>query len=291
VALLLPDARVVSSGDDVHPTPNSDTIEVFSPPYLFDADGSAADRPAITSAPAAVQYDSLFTVQTSGAATRAVLVAPSATTHAADMSQRLVPLTTTGTILGGGLLVQAPPNAAAPPGYYMLFVLDADGTPSVARFVKLSDDVPPLLAPPPAPPPDQTPPPAQADPPPVSPGEDPGSAEALSLPDRTAPKVTISVPALAVRRLRAGRKVTVRLGVDEPAMVRVALAAGRSASRLVELSKRTLHRTARGRFSLTLHLGPVARRRLTKARRVALVIRASDAAGNRSRREVGLSRR
>ena len=44
---------------------------------------------------------------------------------------------------GSGLLnVTAPPNGnIAPPGYYMLFVLNTAGVPSVARFVKLSTSV------------------------------------------------------------------------------------------------------------------------------------------------------
>ncbi len=69
--------------------------------------------------------------------TRAVLVAPASTTHAVDMNQRYVPLRVTGTA-GGRLGVRAPANAnVAPPGYYMLFVLDRSGTPSLARWVRL----------------------------------------------------------------------------------------------------------------------------------------------------------
>jgi Concanavalin A-like lectin/glucanases superfamily/Galactose oxidase-like, Early set domain/Bacterial Ig domain len=78
-----------------------------------------------------------------------VLVAPGATTHANDMHQRLVPLTMTPAT--GGLTLTAPAAAAiAPPGYYMLFLLNTQGIPSVAKLVRLTTGPPP--------PPDTTPP-------------------------------------------------------------------------------------------------------------------------------------
>src|SRR4029453_4094267 len=65
-----------------------------------------------------------------------VLVLPGTPTNAFDMEQRLVGLSFTA---GSGLLnVTSPPNGnIAPPGYYMLFVLNSAGVPSVARFVRL----------------------------------------------------------------------------------------------------------------------------------------------------------
>ena len=83
-------------------------------------------------------------------AARAVLVAPAATTHGADMNQRHVELAVTGRVDGKGINVRAPADGTlAPPGYYMLFVIDAAGTPSVARWVRLGADAPdaPELAP------------------------------------------------------------------------------------------------------------------------------------------------
>src|SRR5260370_9207179 len=69
---------------------------------------------------------------------------PGAVTHAFDMDQRLVGLSFTA---GSGVLsVRAPANGnIAPPGYYMLFILNSAGVPSVASFVKLSTsaDIPP----------------------------------------------------------------------------------------------------------------------------------------------------
>ena len=118
-------------------------IEIYSPAYLFNADGTDAARPTITGVtPGAFGYGQTFLVQTPDAANIAsvVLVRPGAQTHAIDMEQRLVGLNFTA---GDGVLnVTAPPNGnIAPPGYYMLFVLDAAGVPSVASFVRISGSI------------------------------------------------------------------------------------------------------------------------------------------------------
>jgi hypothetical protein len=91
----------------------------------------------IQSAPTEVDYGQQFTVSAGGGATSAVLMAPGATTHAFDMQQRSVPLEVQGAD-GGTLALRSPDGGTiAPPGYYMLFVLNADGVPSVARWVRL----------------------------------------------------------------------------------------------------------------------------------------------------------
>ena len=145
-ALLLPDGRVFSGGDNKHPLePNgensmTDTAEIYSPPYLF-----KGKRPVIGKAPKAVDYKQPMRITTKGRsrATTAVLVAPAATTHGNDMNQRLVPLKVKKpkrkkATKSKRLNAVAPPSAGvAPPGYYMLFVLNKKGVPSVAKWVKL----------------------------------------------------------------------------------------------------------------------------------------------------------
>ena len=70
-----------------------------------------------------------------------MLIAPSAVTHATDMTQRLVPLVKVGR-RRGEVTLQSPPSAAvAPPGWYMLFVLH-DGVPSVAKWIRLDPTAP-----------------------------------------------------------------------------------------------------------------------------------------------------
>ncbi len=150
-AWLLPDGRIVSAGDDGHPKAiaSRDDAEFFWPPYLFDGDDCAL-RPVIravgaTAPPAAGarQWASLGYGERFGIFSdhgqpgmQAVLVAPAATTHGVDMNQRLVPLEVDDTVVQGGVNVTMPANAnIAPPGYYMLFVIGPDGTPSQARWV------------------------------------------------------------------------------------------------------------------------------------------------------------
>jgi galactose oxidase-like protein/flagellar hook capping protein FlgD/K319-like protein len=128
-AVLLPDGRCLWAGSD-----GNETAEVYSPPYLF-----KGPRPVINTAPTSVQYGESFTVNaTSSVAVGSVaFIRLSSTTHSWNMEQRYVPLTyTSGT--GGSLSVQAPTNPnTAPPGYYMLFVIDQNKIPSVAKFVRI----------------------------------------------------------------------------------------------------------------------------------------------------------
>jgi hypothetical protein len=139
-ALLLPDATVMLAGGNPARGSYEQHIEIYSPSYLFDVNGAPAARPTITSVSSnPISYGGGFQVQTPEAADIAsvVLVRPGAPTHAFDMDQRLVELDFTA---GSGVLnVTGPPNGnVAPPGYYMLFVLNAAGVPSLASFVRLA---------------------------------------------------------------------------------------------------------------------------------------------------------
>jgi hypothetical protein len=143
-ALLLPDATVLLMGGNPQRGSYEARPEIYSPAYLFATDGTPAPRPTIASVPPdPITYAATFGVQTPDAADIAsvVLVRPGAPTHAFDMEQRLVGLSyTAGT---GVLNVTAPPNGnIAPPGYYMLFVLNSAGVPSIAKFVRLAPSAP-----------------------------------------------------------------------------------------------------------------------------------------------------
>jgi len=138
VALLLPDATVwLAGGNPSHGTYVHE-MEIYEPAYLFNPDGTYATRPSITSAPNSIFYGNVFTVQTPDDAnvSRVVLVRNGAATHAFGMDQREVEMSFTAG--GGALTVTAPPDGnIAPPGYYMLFILDNSGVPSVAAFVQV----------------------------------------------------------------------------------------------------------------------------------------------------------
>jgi hypothetical protein len=134
-ALLLPDGRVLSAGGDI----NSHNAELFSPPYLF-----KGPRPTVTASPSNITYGQPFVVQTPDAASisAVTLVRLSTVTHANNMNQRFVRLAFSA---GAGRLTVTPPSAGeiAPPGHYMLFLLNSAGVPSVAPIVRLSADIVP----------------------------------------------------------------------------------------------------------------------------------------------------
>ncbi|HZR28153.1 MAG TPA: galactose oxidase-like domain-containing protein [Terriglobales bacterium] len=144
VALLLPDATVWVAGSNPpgnhFPGGFEPHVEVYSPTYLFDSTGGPAVRPKITSAPDKIGYGSPFTVQTDATDIQSVaLVRAGSDTHAFDFDQRMIGLTFINT--AGTLTITAPSNSnLAPPGYYMLFLLNQAGTPSIARFVQLSSN-------------------------------------------------------------------------------------------------------------------------------------------------------
>src|SRR5205814_10149044 len=115
-------------------------IEIYSPAYLFNPDGSSATRPSITGVPSTgIGYGSAFQVQTPDAAniSSVVLMRAGAPTHAFDMEQRLVALSFSA---GSGVLnVTAPPNGnIAPQGHYILFLLRDSGVPSGSHFAQLT---------------------------------------------------------------------------------------------------------------------------------------------------------
>lgn len=135
-ALLLPDGRVLIAGGG-HPNPadgSQPNAEIYSPPYLFQG-----ARPTITSAPATVTYGQAFAVGTPDAATIGAVrwIRVASVTHAFNESQRINTLTFTPS--GNTLNVTAPATAnLCPPGDYMLFIVKANGVPSVAHFVRVA---------------------------------------------------------------------------------------------------------------------------------------------------------
>ncbi|MDY7087221.1 MAG: kelch motif-containing protein [Actinomycetota bacterium] len=140
-AILLPDGRIITMGSDPlydrtgkAPGTFEQRIEVYSPPYLF-----RGDRPAITDAPAEITRGGGFPVASPQAAriTSARLIRPSSVTHGTDTDQRSVALGLRHD--GDGRLELRTPAQAgiAPSGWYMLFLVDDQGRPSVAHWVKV----------------------------------------------------------------------------------------------------------------------------------------------------------
>jgi hypothetical protein len=138
VSLLLPDGTVLhgSSGDamaGLQVVPPQRNHEIFQPPYLF-----KGARPTITSAPTAVGWGQTFSVATPNAAqvTAVRWIRLGTVTHAFDAGQRANTLPFT--INGGNLDVVAPSGPfEAPPGHYMLFILNRNGVPSTGKIIQV----------------------------------------------------------------------------------------------------------------------------------------------------------
>jgi Galactose oxidase-like, Early set domain len=133
LALLLPDGRVLSAGGNQDGTWEQ-RMEIYSPPYLF-----KGTRPSITQAPTSIAYGSTITIQTTQTRqTKWVsLIRPAAVTHSLNTDQRVVNVPFT--VDSGNALRLTVPAArwVAPPGWYMLFVSNTSGVPSVANWVHL----------------------------------------------------------------------------------------------------------------------------------------------------------
>jgi hypothetical protein len=117
-------------------------IEIYQPSYLFNADGSPATRPKFASnPPSSIVYGQTFTLSTSDASSIAsvVLMKAGSVTHSFDMDQRYVGLPFSPGQTSGSISVIGPSNSnIAPPGYYMLFMVNKAGTPSLASWVQVS---------------------------------------------------------------------------------------------------------------------------------------------------------
>jgi galactose oxidase-like protein len=139
-ALLLPDGRVMRGGKDGQFQRDpykyyEHRLELFSPPYLF-----AEGRPQISSAPGAGAYGKNISVgcPNAGKIARVAAIRAGAVTHNFHMDQRYVGLEIVNRT-AGKLTVKLPPNSnIAPPGWYMLFVVNENGVPSKARIIKIS---------------------------------------------------------------------------------------------------------------------------------------------------------
>jgi len=135
VALLLPDGRVLTAGSNPHRTDDELRLELYHPPYLF-----RGPRPSIDYVAARWTYSGSSDLRTpeSKSIKWVHLIRPMATTHSLDTEQRLVELRFHRHD-GCRLSVEAPTEATlAPPGWYMLFIVDHHGVPSVAKWVHLT---------------------------------------------------------------------------------------------------------------------------------------------------------
>jgi hypothetical protein len=162
VAGLLPDGRVFVAGGSAQLLPPGmhalevyHTVEIFSPEYMF-----RGGRPVVAQWPhpagASIDYsppgqpevkfdiDVTLSCDSGNTVSRVVLIRSGSTTHSFDMNQRYVEMPflvkATSSYPNFELEVTGPASGfVAPPGYYLLFVIDANGLPSEGRWVRVMD--------------------------------------------------------------------------------------------------------------------------------------------------------
>jgi hypothetical protein len=131
-AVLLPDGRVLVTGGN-----GVNTSELFLPPYWFQT------RPTMSGAPSTISYGQTFAVQSPDAAaiSKATLIRLTSVTHAFNENQRLNTLTVTPGSTGT-LNITAPASGnIAPPGHYLLSLVNTSGVPSTSSIVQLGASV------------------------------------------------------------------------------------------------------------------------------------------------------
>ncbi|MFF0460854.1 galactose oxidase-like domain-containing protein [Streptomyces mexicanus] len=140
-SILLPDGRVMFFGSDslygdkanTKPGTFEQRIEIYTPPYLY-----RDSRPSLSGGPRTIARGATGTFTSQHAATikKVRLIRPSASTHVTDVDQRSIALDFTAS--GDKVTVTVPKNRnLVQSGWYMLFVIDDQGTPSTAQWVKV----------------------------------------------------------------------------------------------------------------------------------------------------------
>ena len=137
-ALLLPNGTVFVGGGGQCGSCSANHLnaEIFSPPYLFNSDGTQANRPTIVSAPSTAKLGSTISVNTNMQVSSFAILGLSSVTHDVDNDQRRVPLVISSRANNSYSLQIPSDPGIVPPGYYMLFAINSQGTPSVATMIK-----------------------------------------------------------------------------------------------------------------------------------------------------------
>lgn len=139
VALLMRDGRVFAAGGGQCGTcaTNHFDAEILSPPYLFNADGTPARRPTITDAPALGSWGETISVTTRQPVASFALVRLGSATHSVNNDQRRLPLPIASASGTTYELALPDDRGALIAGNWMLFAMTEQGTPSVARIVRI----------------------------------------------------------------------------------------------------------------------------------------------------------
>ena len=142
-AILLADATVFSGGGGLCGScaTNHYDAQVYSPGYLFNADGSHAIRPIINTVnggtTANIAAGGTLTAITTGQVSYWSMIRMASTTHTVNTDQRRIPLTATRK--GNAWTMTVPDDrGVAIPGAWMLFAMDQNYVPSIAKYVMVT---------------------------------------------------------------------------------------------------------------------------------------------------------
>jgi Domain of unknown function (DUF1929) len=135
--MLIADGRLVSLGGGAPGPTLERNIESFLPPWLFKADGSLQNqRPNIEIGLNNLKHGQYLEMNVSGNVTSASLLKLGSTTHSYNAEQRHITLKIYPQP-NGQIIIQAPAAHVAPPGYYFLTVVDAQGVPSLSKIIRV----------------------------------------------------------------------------------------------------------------------------------------------------------
>lgn len=141
MGLLLPDGTILTGGGGAPGPVKNLNVEIYYPPYLYTATGTAAPRPTLVAAPTLLTPKPAttfaVTVGVGDTISRVTLLRTGSVTHSNNPDQNFQQLAFTQA--GQNLTITAPGNPYyTVPGYYMLFVFNDSGVPSFAKILRVA---------------------------------------------------------------------------------------------------------------------------------------------------------
>ena len=138
-ALLMLDGRVFTGGGGLcNCAADHQDAEIYTPPYLYRADGTLASRPVISQVPGVTEAGATIPVVATHGMRRFALIKMSSTTHGMNTDVRNLNVPFAESAPGQYSLELHPNVNVLTPGYWMLFAMDAAGVPSIAKVIRIS---------------------------------------------------------------------------------------------------------------------------------------------------------
>ncbi|MGV3660450.1 MAG: PA14 domain-containing protein [Prosthecobacter sp.] len=147
LALLLPDGRVWSAGGGLYGDLAVDhqDAQIYTPAPLFNADGTAAARPQITTAPDRIGPGAVFTVTATPGVQYFSFIRMASQTHSVSTDLRHLRLSHSVTAAGQYALTAHSSINVLTPGYWMLFAVNANGAWSPSRIIQVTNATLPVV--------------------------------------------------------------------------------------------------------------------------------------------------